>query len=644
MNTKIKTFSDWRSQLKMHPLLVLCVISSIGIWTINDNYKQKESSLNISTFSNADSPSNCKSYVHGTITDANANKVVGQVVYLKTSKKYRIVDSAVSDKNGEYIFCLKFSGKYVLVIDHSNSEYYEQPIDIQKGEQIINVALSRKIMTSAIVRLSKRSKRRSNFAVSPPFMYKSGDRESTEEYKSVKESRFIKTLQDPLSTFSSDVDNASYTNVRRMISQNQVPPIDAVRVEEFINYFDYTYSQPDYDQNISVQMEEATCPWKAEHKLVKIGLKAVDIEKTQMMPNNLVFLIDVSGSMGVPNKLPLVQSSLKIMIRNLNPSDKISIVTYAGYTKLALESTPCLDSSLIFKVIDGLNSGGSTAGGSGIVMAYDEANKNYIQDGNNRIILVTDGDFNVGVQNESELLKLIEEKRKSGVYLTVCGFGMGNYKDSKLEVLADNGNGNYYYIDNQREAERVFSYGLSSTLLTMAKDVKIQVEFNPKYVQAYRLIGYENRHLENEDFTDDEKDAGEMGAGQTVTALYEIVPWSVKMSDSNEVKLKYTRVDRAIADSSSEILTVKVRYKKPNTNRSIEIVKVLNTSHQTYNQASPDFRLACGVALFGMLLRESEYAGNADYKMVLKLLSGINNEKVNELIALVKWIEKNKTK
>jgi len=463
--------------------------------------------------------------------------------------------------------------------------------------------------------------------------------ENSESYASLFENEYQNPFSEPLSTFSIDVDNASYTNTRRMLQANTLPPKDAVRIEEFVNYFDYKYPAPSAQDPFSITLEMASSPWNKETKIVSIGLKGKDIERKELPKSNLVFLIDVSGSMQVENKLPLVKQALNLLIDQLRPEDNIAIVTYAGAAGLALGSTPCSKKDKIKAVIDRLEAGGSTAGGQGIELAYKIAKESMVVDGNNRIILVTDGDFNVGVSSDGELKGIIEEKRKDGIYLTVCGFGMGNYKDSKMETLADYGNGNYYYIDAFNEAKKVFSTGLTGTLYTIAKDVKIQVEFNPKFVKAYRLIGYENRKLANQDFENDAKDAGELGAGHTVTAMYEIIPVGSSATVPGFTELKYQESKNELKDYGDELLTVKMRYKNPADTTSKLILKTLNYSNTSYELASNNFKYACGVVMFGMLLRDSKFKAEASYEKAEDLLEGSKQEDVNgykaELMTLI---------
>ena len=453
-----------------------------------------------------------------------------------------------------------------------------------------------------------------------PIIY-SYDSEKNEEYSSFAENRFKDAKSDPLSTFSLDVDVASYSNVRRMINQGQKPEKDAVRVEQFINYFSYNYPNPTGIHPIHILTETQTCPWNKDNLLVRIGVKAKEIPSEQIPASNFVFLIDVSGSMFSANRLPLVKSSLKLLTNNLREKDRVSIVVYAGAAGEVLPSTSGADKQKIFEALDALTAGGSTAGGAGIELAYKVAQKNFIKGGNNRIILCTDGDFNVGVSSEKGLESLIEEKRKTGVYLTVLGYGMGNYKDSKLQILSQKGNGNHAYIDNIQEANRVLVQEFGSTMHAVAKDVKMQVEFNPAYVSAYRLVGYESRLLNKEDFNDDTKDAGELGAGHTVTAFYEIIPVGVKNPYGGVDDLKYQTPATSTSVQgvkNNEMMTVKLRYKPIDSDNSIKMEVAVMTNDR--NKApSADFNFASAVAMFGQLLRNSDFKGTSTYDQVVTL-------------------------
>jgi len=443
-----------------------------------------------------------------------------------------------------------------------------------------------------------------------------------EEYKATVENTFKDVKKEPLSTFSLDVDPASYSNVRRQINEGVKPNKYSVRVEEFVNYFKYNYKQPTDANPVKINAETHTCPWNKEHLLVRVGVKAKEISAYKLPASNFVFLIDVSGSMDEPNKLPLVKSSLKLLTNNLRAKDRVAIVVYAGAAGVVLPSTSGDDKQTIMESIDRLQAGGSTAGGAGIEMAYQIAQENFVKGGNNRIILCTDGDFNVGVSSEDGLEQLIEAKRQTGVYLTVLGYGMGNYKDNKMQALSQKGNGNNAYIDNIQEANKVLVNEFSGTMFTVAKDVKLQVEFNPAKVRSYRLVGYETRMLNKEDFNNDAKDAGELGSGHTVTAFYELVPAYVRNNSSGVDKLKYQKniedADSEDADISNELMTVKLRYKPTDGDKSL-LMEVPITGHDINQTPSVDYNFASSVAMFAQLLRESEYKGTSDYKQVVDL-------------------------
>ena len=462
---------------------------------------------------------------------------------------------------------------------------------------------------------------------------------NTEGYATIHENVFHQPLNEPLSTFSIDVDAASYANMRRFLNQGQKPPVDAVRIEEMVNYFDYEYPQPDGQDPFSINTELSYAPWNPKHYLVHIGLQGKVIPTDNLPPSNLVFLIDVSGSMSDANKLPLLKSSFKLLTEQLRPIDKVAIVVYAGAAGLVLPPTKGSDKQTIMAAFDQLKAGGSTAGGAGIQLAYKTALENFVEGGNNRVILATDGDFNVGESSDAGMERLIEQKRNDGVFLTVLGFGMGNYKDSKMEILADKGNGNYAYIDNILEAKKVLVNEFGGTLFTIAKDVKIQAEFNPAKVQAYRLIGYENRLLNKEDFNDDKKDAGELGSGHTVTALYEIIPVGVSSSFLPVDPLKYQQ-QTVVPDAAktNELMTVKLRYKQPDGDVSKLLVNTIADSPTA--KTSDNYRWSAAVAGFGMLLRNSEFKGDITYEQVASLASGAKGPDTNgyriEFINLVK--------
>lgn len=442
---------------------------------------------------------------------------------------------------------------------------------------------------------------------------------NTEDYSPINENDFHTATDQPLSTFSIDVDRAAYSNIRRFLNNGQMPPADAVRVEEMINYFDYQYKAPAGADPVAIYTDMAICPWNTAHQLVRIGLKGRTVTADKVPPSNLVFLIDVSGSMEDANKLPLVKQALKTLVQQLRPADKVAIAVYAGAAGLVLPATPGSEKTTILYALDQLQAGGSTAGGEGILLAYKTAAANFMKEGNNRVIIATDGDFNVGPSSDGELQRIIEKERDKGIFLSVLGFGMGNYKDNKLELLADKGNGNYAYIDNFEEARRTFVTEFGGTLFTIAKDVKLQIEFNPRYVRSYRLVGYENRLLQNEDFNNDKKDAGDMGAGHTVTALYEIVPAGAKTDAVNWVDpLKYQQ-RAVISNPANEVLTVKLRYKRPADSQSQLMSKVLPYQVQAITAAPIDFRMCAAVAEFGQLLRNSAHKGQASYEQVLSL-------------------------
>ena len=465
---------------------------------------------------------------------------------------------------------------------------------------------------------------------------------NTESYTGIVDNPFLASAHNPLSTFSIDVDRASYSNIRRFITQGQLPPKDAVRIEELVNYFHYDLPspRPNSQHPFLVTTEVAVAPWKRSHRLVRVGLQGVRLETATLPPSNLVFLIDVSGSMQVENKLPLVKQSLRLLVDQLREQDRVAMVVYAGSAGLVLESTSGAEKTRIIAAIERLQAGGSTAGGAGIRLAYNVARQNQIAGGNNRVILATDGDFNVGVSSDAEMGRLVEDERQHGTFLTVLGYGMGNYKDSKLETLADKGNGNYAYIDDIMEARKVLVSEMGGTLYTIAKDVKLQVEFNPNRVHAYRLIGYENRALRSEDFADDKKDAGEMGAGHSVTALYEIVMVGAE-TDVTVRSIDTLRYQRSPAERSSayanELMLVKLRYKKPDESRSLLFT---HTVQDRLTPPSTDFNFTAAVAAFGMILRDSEHKGRATVEDVIAMASGDrpHSAVTERVIAATSWI------
>jgi Ca-activated chloride channel homolog len=455
----------------------------------------------------------------------------------------------------------------------------------------------------------------------PPMPYpipSPGGNFNTEAYDYVADNPFLETAQNPLSTFSIDVDTASYSNVRRFLEGGSLPPKDAIRIEELINYFDYSYKGPTNGKPFAAHFELTETPWKTDHKLLRIGLKAREIEPAKRPPTNLVFLLDVSGSMADANKLPLVQDSMRLLVNQLTEGDRVAIVTYSSDARLALISTGGDQKEKLRAAIDYLRAGGSTNGASGIQLAYETAQKNFIKEGTNRVILATDGDFNVGITNRGDLNRLIEEKAKSGIYLSALGFGMGNYKDATLEMLAKSGHGNYAYIDTLEEAKKVLVQQINATLVSVAKDVKIQIEFNPKRVSSYRLIGYEDRVMPKEDFNDDTKDAGVIGAGHSVTALYEIVPAGKTSAPPAVDPLKYQKQGQSTAAAAGdEMATVKIRYKDPEKDTSQLLEFAIRDSAEKFAEASPDFKFAAAVAAFGMVLRDSPHKGSANMDRAL---------------------------
>ncbi|EKT3964649.1 von Willebrand factor type A domain-containing protein [Flavobacterium psychrophilum] len=458
--------------------------------------------------------------------------------------------------------------------------------------------------------------------------YSIGFDDLQENYDNFLENPFESPKTAPLSTFSIDVDNASYTNIRRLINNGQKVPKDAVRVEEMINFFKYQYPQPKDNHPFSITTQYSECPWNSKHKLVQIGLQGKNIPTNDLPASNLVFLIDVSGSMNADNKLPLLIESLKILVEQLRKQDKVAIVVYAGAAGLVLPPTAGNEKQTIINALEKLNAGGSTAGGAGIELAYKTAQENFIKDGNNRVILATDGDFNVGSTSDSDMQALIENKRESGVFLTCLGYGMGNYKDSKMEILADKGNGNYAYIDNIQEANRFLGKEFKGSMFAIAKDVKIQIEFNPKHVQSYRLIGYENRKLRPEDFKNDAIDAGELGSNHTVTALYEIIPIGTNSDFYNQTSdLKYTKTEVTDNNYNDELATIKFRYKKPDAQKSIEMVQIIENKSTVLENATNDLKFATAVAWFGLKLRDSKLIANKSSEDIKKLARlGLSND------------------
>lgn len=477
----------------------------------------------------------------------------------------------------------------------------------------------------------------------PPSPEKPKVEVNTESYENFIENPFESAKSNPVSTFSIDVDNASYTNIRRFINNGQAVPKDAVRIEEMINFFKYDYAKPTGQHPFSINTEYSDAPWNKNHKLLRIALQGKEIPTDNLPKSNFVFLVDVSGSMSDANKLPLLQSSMKVLLDELRDDDRVSIVYYASGVGVLLEPTKTSDKKKIIEVIDNMRASGGTSGGAGLELAYEMAEKHFVKGGNNRIILATDGDFNIGKSSDKDMQELIEEKRKSGVFLTCLGFGMRNYKDSKMTTLSKKGNGNYAYIDNIQEANRFLGKEFKGSMYAIAKDVKIQIEFNPAHVQAYRLIGYEMRKLRNEDFTNDAIDAGELGSGHTVTALYEVIPNGVK-SDfySYENDLKYTQ-NTATNSFQNELATVKFRYKKPDGDKSIEMIHPIQNVRKDLKYATKDFKFASAVAWFGLKLRDSKLIPNKEGKEIIRLAEeGIQNDTDGykaEFIRLIKGVK-----
>lgn len=562
--------------------------------------------------------------ITGTVTDAAGNPLPGVLVKAKPGSA-----TAFTGNNGFYRITPE-DKSLALVF---SLQGYTTVTEKIAARSLINVVLNpspvpeKDVIKHKLEEQSRMESKSMGMAVAAPYAmmtYDAGnaftgrrDNFNTEGYASVNENGFKSVMNNPLSTFSIDVDNASYSNIRRYINMGQLPPADAVRIEEMINYFKFDYPEPDGEHPFSVYTELAVCPWDRNHHLLHVGLKAKSIDKSTLPPSNIVFLLDVSGSMSSPNKLPLLKSAFGLLVNELRPVDKVAVVVYAGAAGLVLESTPGNMKEKIMAAIDNLEAGGSTAGGEGLRLAYSVAQKNFIKGGNNRIILATDGDFNVGESSNGGMERLVEEKREEGVYITVLGFGMGNIKDDKMEIIADKGNGNYSYIDNLQEARKVLVREFGGTLFTLAKDVKFQIEFNPLKIRSYRLIGYENRLLADEDFNDDRKDAGEMGAGHNVTALYELVPAGADEKEPSVDPLKYQKRDEiktGTGSYSGEYLTIKIRYKKADGNTSILLDKAVSGRVKGSGEASDNLRFASAVAEFGMLLRNSEFKGTSTFE------------------------------
>jgi len=549
--------------------------------------------------------------VSGTVTDKNSKTVLVGVQVTNQETK----ESKLTDKNGQYQIRI-VDGKNTLVFSYVG--YLNQRVVVNNRSHI-DVALVQQNIRLDEEIVMKYNSGRKNVLVGRAYGTKpmSGQVES---YQKIKENKFIDPIQEPLSTFSADVDAASYSNVRRFINSGNLPDKDAVRIEEMINYFQYQIAAPKSGEPVNIVTELTKAPWNTNHELMRVTLKARDLPSGQLKASNLVFLIDVSGSMMGPGRLPLVKSSLKMLIDQLRDVDRVAIVTYAGAASVKLESTSGKDKMKIKSAIDELEAGGSTAGAAGIKRAYEIANRHFIKDGNNRVILASDGDFNVGESSDESMEELIRKESKSGIYLTVLGYGMGNLKDSKMEVLANKGHGNYAYIDNISEARKALVTEFGGTLFTVAKDVKIQVEFNPSYVQAYRLVGYENRLLEAEDFNNDKEMGGDMGVGHTVTALYEIVPVGIPsdmVGTVDALKYQQQRKNQVNMKKNGELATVKFRYKEPEGQKSRLQQQVVAAKPIALNNVSEDLRFASSVAELGLLLRNSDFKQKSDFDQLI---------------------------
>jgi Ca-activated chloride channel family protein len=590
------------------------------------------------------------------VDETNNEPLIGANVMIKGS-----VIGTVTDIDGKFELETKDS-ICTLVVNYTGFSGKElttnnkKPLKIALGEGVqlsevvvTGYGIKRRLMGRVRGLFSSKKKNKalqatSRFPIPPQSNQDFYANYNTEDYGLITENRFLSSNKNPLSTFSIDVDAASYSNLRRFIQNGQQPPKDAVRIEEMINYFNYNYPEPKGEDPVEIITEMAACPWNADHRLVHIGLQAKKIDTKDLPPSNFVFLVDVSGSMQAANKLPLLQASLNLLVNQLRPSDRVAIVSYAGAAGLVLPSTSGENAQKIKEAIYRLEAGGSTAGAAGIQLAYKIAKEHFIKEGNNRVILATDGDFNVGVSSDAALVRLIEKERNSDVFLTVMGFGMGNYKDNKMQELANKGNGNHAYIDNINEAKKVLVNEFGASLFTVAKDVKLQIEFNPAKVQSYRLIGYENRMLEAEDFNDDKKDAGELGAGHTVTALYEIIPVGTESEYIAKVDdLKYQDfIPKNGKSNSEELLHIKLRYKAPKGNKSKLIQKGVPDNQMNLNKTSSNFRFAAAVAEFGLLLRDSEFKQEANYEQAIKLAKEAKGADKNgyraELIRLMETV------
>ena len=587
--------------------------------------------------------------VEGRVTDQSGAAIGGASVMIRGTQV-----SALTDSGGRYRLHRVSVGEVEVVARAIGYRASAKTVRVNEGGvTTANFTLTADVnRLEEIVTVGDRASKvgqAAEMVAAPSIHLRRGGREfNTEEYRHIAENTWHAPGRTPLSTFSIDVDAGSYTNVRRFISEGRLPPADAVRVEEMINYFRYDYRDPAGQHPFSVTTEVTDAPWNPGHKLAMIGLQGKRIPVASLPPSNLVFLIDVSGSMMDPRKLPLVKSAFRLLVNQLRSEDRVAIAVYAGAAGLVLPSTPGNRKDRILDAIERLQAGGSTAGAAGIRLAYQTAREHFQREGNNRVILATDGDFNVGQSSEGELIRLIEEERRHGIFLTVLGFGTGNLKDAKMEQLADKGNGHYAYVDNLLEARKVLVQEMGATLVTIAKDVKLQVEFNPKTVQAYRLIGYENRILADEDFNDDAKDAGDMGAGHSVTALYELVPvgapLDVKVGTVDPLRYQTPRNGGRTRGESEDWFTVKLRYKAPDADTSRLLDRVVRGESRS---PSENLRWASAVAGIGMLLRDSEHKGRATWPAMISLARGARGEDREgyrgEFVRLAEMMEELKT-
>ncbi len=577
-------------------------------------------------------------WIKGTITDAQTNEALPFIKVKLMNSDSTFNTGVFSDYDGVYVFKGIQPGTYSLFFEGIEYKTAVFSVTVQpekitfqdvKLEAAVKELEEIRVDAMAIrylpgVQLASMQVRSSRTRM------KASNYDSPESYTKITENTFTAVATDPLSTFSIDVDRASYSNVRRFLEDGSLPPIDAVRIEEMVNYFPYQYQVPTDGSPFTVHTEYTDCPWNAAHQLVKIGLQSQQIDASKAAPNNLVFLIDVSGSMSSEDKLPLLKKGLYLLIDQLREEDKVSIVVYAGAAGMVLPPTSGMRKDKIKAVIEDLSSGGSTAGGEGIELAYMIAKTQFLENGNNRIILATDGDFNVGVSSEGDLIRLIEEKREQGIFLSVLGFGTGNLQDSKMEKLADRGNGNYNYIDNILEAKKVLVEEMGGTLITVAKDVKLQVEFNPSAVKGYRLIGYENRDMADDEFNNDKVDAGDLGAGHSVTAIYELIPAGSTEPLPSVDSLKYQSTTFQNGNYGNELMTVKVRYKAPSGVVSKLFTLPVKASKTPFNATSTDMKFVAAVVEFGLLLRNSEFKGQASYDHVIESAENALGDEKND--------------